>query len=100
FGPNQAEAAAFGRRPRLAAARPGILPAQLSQRSAALAPRRASVYVTRMAAPLPSSTSFPQLSQTRTVFRAKRSSSFSLEGAINLMGGSSHWQTRAYDGGF
>ena len=34
--------AAFGRRPRRAVARPGIFPAQLSQRSAAFAPRRAS----------------------------------------------------------
>ena len=65
-----AEAAAFGRRPRRAAARPGILPAQPSQRSAAFAPLRASVYVTRIAAPLPSSTSLPQLSQTSTVLRA------------------------------
>src|SRR5215471_10058372 len=60
----------FGRRPRRAAARPGILPAQLSQRSACFAPRRASVYVTRITAPFPSSTSFPQLSHTSTVFRA------------------------------
>jgi len=29
------------------------------------------VYVTRSTAPLPSSTSFPQLSQTSTVFLAK-----------------------------
>ena len=35
-------AAALGRRPRRAAGRPGIWPAQSSQRSAALAPRRAS----------------------------------------------------------
>ena len=38
-------AAAFGRRPRRAAAWPGILPAQSSQRSACFEPRRASVYV-------------------------------------------------------
>ena len=60
----------FGLRPRRAAARPGMLPAQSSQRSAAFAPRRASVYVTRITAPLPSSTSFPQLSHTSTVLRA------------------------------
>ncbi len=62
--------ALFGRRPRRATARPGIVPAQLSQRSAAFAPRLASVYVMRMPAPLPSATSAPQLSQTRIVFRA------------------------------
>ena len=67
--------AALGRRPRRAVARPGILPAHVSQRSPALDPRRASVYVTRRDAPLPSSTSFPQLSQTSTVLRAKGSSS-------------------------
>src|SRR5215475_4605435 len=61
---------AFGRRPRRAAARPGIFAEQLSQRSACFAPRRASVYVMRMTAPLPSSTSFPQLSHTSTVLRA------------------------------
>jgi hypothetical protein len=33
----------FGRRPRLAAARPGIWPAQLSHKSACFDPRRASV---------------------------------------------------------
>src|SRR6202008_4375818 len=60
----------FGLRPRRAAARPGIPPAQSSQRAACLAPRRASVYVTRITAPLPSSTSVPQLSHTSTVFRA------------------------------
>ena len=38
-----AAAAVFGLRPRLAAARPGIWPAQLSQRSACFEPRRASV---------------------------------------------------------
>src|SRR5918999_485443 len=63
-------AAALGLRPRRAAARPGILPAQSSHKSAALAPRRASVYVTRMPAPFPSPTSLPQLSQTSTVLRA------------------------------
>src|SRR5581483_3351940 len=66
----QAAAAFFGRRPRRAAGRPGILPAQSSQRSACLAPRRASAYVTRNVAPLPSPTSFSQLSHTSTVFRA------------------------------
>jgi hypothetical protein len=50
---------------------PGMFPAQSSQRSACFAPRRASVYVTRRTAPLPSSTSLPQLSQTSTVFLAK-----------------------------
>src|SRR5205085_11888824 len=69
--PRGAHAAAdLGRRPRRAAAWPGILPAHESQRSACLAPRRASEYVTRNVAPLPSSTSFPQLSQTSTVLRA------------------------------
>ena len=38
-----AAAAVFGRRPRRAAARPGIVPAQSSQRSATFEPRRASV---------------------------------------------------------
>jgi hypothetical protein len=65
-----AAVADFGLRPRRAAARPGILPEQLSQRSACFAPRRASLYVTRITAPLPSSTSLPQLSHTRTVLRA------------------------------
>ena len=60
----------FGLRPRRATARPGVRPAQVSQRSACFAPRRASVYVTRITAPLASSTSLPQLSQTSTVFRA------------------------------
>jgi len=63
-------AADFGFRPRLATALPGIPPAQLSQRSAAFAPRRASVNVTRIIAPFPSSTSDPHLSHTRIVFRA------------------------------
>src|SRR5688500_14611351 len=63
--------AALGRRPRRAVARPGIWPAHVSQRSPAFDPRRASAYVTRRDAPLPSSTSFPQLSQTSTVLRAK-----------------------------
>ena len=63
-------AADFGFRPRRATAFPGIPPAQLSQRSAAFAPRRASVNVTRITAPFPSSTSAPHLSQTRIVFRA------------------------------
>ena len=63
-------AAAFGLRPRRATARPGVLPAQESQRSASFAPRRASVNAMRKVAPLPSSTSFPQLSHTRTVFLA------------------------------
>src|SRR5207249_7676087 len=65
-----AAAAARGRRPRRAAARPGISPAQSSQRSATFEPRRASVYVTRIAAPLFSPTSLPHLSQTSTVLRA------------------------------
>jgi hypothetical protein len=64
-------ATALGRRPRRATARPGMSPAQLSQRSACLAPRRASVNVSRSVAPFPSPTSLPQLSQTRTVLRAK-----------------------------
>jgi hypothetical protein len=64
-------ATALGRRPRRATARPGISPEQLSQRSACLAPRRASVNVSRSVAPFPSPTSLPQLSQTRTVLRAK-----------------------------
>src|SRR6476619_7490314 len=66
----QAAATDFGRRPRRAAARPGIFAAQSSQRSAALDPRRASVNVTRKVAPLFSPTSFPQLSQMRMVLRA------------------------------
>ena len=68
--PSYATEADLGLRPRRAAARPGMRPAQLSQRSACFAPRRASVYVTRITAPFPSSTSFPQLSHTSTVFRA------------------------------
>src|SRR3954468_24970281 len=60
----------FGLRPRRAAARPGISPAQSSQRSATFDPRRASVNVTRNAAPLFSPTSLPHLSHTRTVLRA------------------------------
>lgn len=64
---------ARGRRPRLVVCFPGILPAQLSQRSACLAPRRGSVNVRRRTAPLPSSTSAPQLSQTKIVFRAMTS---------------------------
>ena len=64
------QASDFGLRPRLATAEPGIPPAQESHRSAAFAPRRASVNVTRMTAPLPSSTSEPHLSQTSTVFLA------------------------------
>ena len=70
-----AVAAAFGRLPRRAVGVPGIFPAQSSQRSACLAPRRASVYVRRRVAPFPSSTSLPQLSQTSTVFLATNSSS-------------------------
>ena len=60
----------FGLRPRRATARPGIEAEQSSQRSACFDPRRASVNVIRSIAPFPSSTSLPQLSQTRTVFRA------------------------------
>ena len=67
-------AAAFGRRPRRAAACPGMFAAQSSQRSACLAPRRASVKLRRKTAPLPSPTSLAQLSQTSTVFRANVSS--------------------------
>ena len=67
----QAAAADFGRRPRLAAACPGICPAQLSQRSACFEPRRASVKLRRSVAPFPSAISLPQLSQTSTVLRAK-----------------------------
>lgn len=64
-------AAAFGRRPRRAAARPGILLAQESQRSACREPRRASEKFSRIVAPLPSPTSLPHASHTRTVLRAK-----------------------------
>ena len=64
------QASDLGLRPRRATAAPGIPPAQESQRSAAFAPRRASLNVTRSTAPFPSSTSLPQESQTRTVFRA------------------------------
>ena len=53
---------------------PASSPAQSSQRSATFDPRRASVNVTRIAAPLFSPTSCPQLSHTRTVLRAKESS--------------------------
>jgi hypothetical protein len=60
----------FGRRPRRAAGWPGIEPAQSPQRSACLAPRRASEYVIRITAPFASSTSLLQLSQTRIVLRA------------------------------
>src|SRR5262249_30098786 len=64
-------AALFGRLPRRAAARPGIFPAQSSQRSPTFQPRPPSVYVTRSGAPLFSPICFSQLSQTRTVLRAK-----------------------------
>src|SRR3954464_13602194 len=47
-----------------------MLPAQSPQRSACFAPRRASEYVIRITAPCCSSTSLPQLSQTRMVLRA------------------------------
>ena len=67
---NRRQARDFGLRPRRATAAPGIPPAHESHRSAAFAPRRASLNVTRMTAPFPSSTSVPQLSQTSTVFRA------------------------------
>ena len=60
----------LGRRPRRATACPGVFPAQLSQRSACFAPRRASVQVRRSVAPFPSPTSVPQLSHTNTVLRA------------------------------
>ncbi len=60
----------LGLRPRRATADPGMPPAHESHRSAAFAPRRASLKVTRITAPFPSSTSAPHLSQTRTVFRA------------------------------
>ena len=63
-------AAFFGRRPRLATAWPGILPAQVSQRSACFEPRRASVKLIRITAPFASSTSLPQSSQTNLVTRA------------------------------
>src|SRR5213076_999299 len=63
-------AADFGRRPRRAAARPGIPPAQSSHRSACFAPRRASAKLIRITAPRPSATSFEQLSQTSLVTRA------------------------------
>ena len=53
-----------------ATAAPGIPPAQESQRSAAFAPRRASLNVVRNTAPFPSSTSLPHESQTSTVSRA------------------------------
>src|SRR6266540_616088 len=69
----QAAAAALGRRPRRAAACPGIPPAQLSHRSACFEPRRASEKFRRMVAPFPSPISRPQLSQTSTVLRAKSS---------------------------
>ena len=62
-----------GQRPKadgMATAVPGIDPAHESHRSAAFAPRLASVNVTLITAPFPSSTSDPHLSQTRTVFLA------------------------------
>src|SRR5881398_2485664 len=62
--------ALLGRLPRRATVWPGILPAQVSQRSACLEPRRASVKLIRITAPLTSSTSLPQLSQTSLVTRA------------------------------
>ena len=68
------------RRPTSGAGRAGrpagraSFPAHSSQRSACFAPRRASVNVTRSVAPFDSPTSLPQLSQTRTVFRATNSS--------------------------
>jgi hypothetical protein len=68
--PRSYAAADFGRRPRRAAGRPGMLPAHESHKSATFDPRRASVKVTREVAPLFSPTSFPQLSQTSTVLRA------------------------------
>src|SRR5439155_5460293 len=63
-------AADFGRRPRRATAWPGILPAHVSQRSACLEPRRASVKLIRITAPFASSTSLTQSSQTNLVTRA------------------------------
>src|SRR5581483_6989793 len=62
----------FGRRPRRAAGWPGLASAHSPQRSACFAPRRASEYVIRITAPRASSTSLPQLSQTRIVLRAMR----------------------------
>src|SRR5204862_3541902 len=69
-GRRYAAAADFGLRPRRAAGWPGMPPAQSSQRSACLAPRRASEYVIRITAPRASSTSLPHLSQTRIVLLA------------------------------
>ena len=75
FPPSKTYAAAvFGRRPRLAAGWPGILPAHASQRSACFEPRRASLKLIRITAPFDASISLLQLSQTSTVFRAKFSS--------------------------
>src|SRR5207249_5877940 len=68
--PKRYATADFGRLPRRATAPPGSSPAQLSHRSACLAPRLASVKVKRIVPPLPSATSVPQLSQTRMVFLA------------------------------
>src|SRR5919197_5833499 len=68
--PDPYAVAALGRRPRLATAVPGILPAQSSQRSACFEPRRASAKLIRITAPRPSATSFEQLSQTSRVTRA------------------------------
>src|SRR4051794_5079125 len=74
-------AADFGRRPLRATAWPGILPAQASHRSACFDPRRASVKLMRITAPLASSTSLPQLSHTSLVTRA---TDFLLEFGVRL----------------
>src|SRR5205807_6226109 len=79
--PGNQAAADFGRRPRRATVWPGILPAQVSQRSACLEPRRASVKLIRITAPLASSTSLPQSSQTSLVTRA---TDFSLPKRVDL----------------
>ena len=63
------QASDFGLRPRRATAVPGIDPAHGSQRSAALAPRLASVNVTRITAPFPSSTSAPQFANQNGLSR-------------------------------
>src|SRR6478672_60487 len=69
-GSYAAAVAFFGRRPRRATCRPGMFEAHSPQRSASFAPRRASLQLRRIVAPWASSTSFPQLSQTRIVLRA------------------------------
>lgn len=65
---------AFGLRPRRATGRPPRPSASASVKSSSRTPFRASANVMRTVAPLPSGISAPDMSETRIVFRAIRSS--------------------------